>query len=242
MSETYETTQTIASTEEMLAKNSSATKKKSSCIRRFFCMYADSAKELRSLLTIVVCGLMAALAIVLSATTSIYIPGTDMKIGFSGLPNRAVDFLYGPVIGCIFGGVMDIVKFFVKPDGAFFPGYTLTAMLGGLIYGTFFYRLHIKQPKDSRISTLILANLKSLILIFIAEVLVKVFCNLGLNTLWSAMFTGKAYLAVLPGRVLKNAIQIPVDTVLHFVLIKMICYMKRYLFPNETRTHTKKTK
>lgn len=209
--------------------------KKKSCVRRFFGMYADSAKELNYLLTIVVCGMMAALAIVLSATTSVYIPGTDMKVGFSGIPNRLVDFLYGPVVGCIFGGVMDIVKFLIKPDGAFFPGYTLTAMLGGLIYGTFFYRLHIKQPKDDRISTLILANIKSLVLIFIAEVLVKVFCNMGLNTLWSTMFTGKAFLAVLPGRVLKNLIQIPVDTVLHFVVIKMVQYMKRYLLPNVKR-------
>ncbi len=208
------------------------TEKKKSCIRRFFGMYADSAKEMRYLLTIVVCGMMAALAIVLSATTSVYIPGTTMKVGFSGLPNRAVDFLYGPVVGCIFGGVMDIVKFFIKPDGAFFPGYTLTAMLGGLIYGTFFYRLHIKQPTDGSVRGWIKANLKSLFLIFIAEILVKVFCNMGLNTLWSAMFTGKAYLALLPSRALKNLIQIPIDTVLHFVLIKMVQQMKRYLFPN----------
>jgi len=205
--------------------------KKPSCIRRFFRMYADSAKEMKYLLTIVVCGLMAALAIVLSTTASFYITD-NIKIGVSGLPNRVVDYLFGPVVGCIFGGVMDIVKFFIKPDGAFFPGYTLTAMLGGLIYGTFFYRIHINQPKDDRISTLILANLKAILLIFIAEVLVKVFCNMGLNTIWSAMFTGKAFLALLPTRILKNLIQIPVDTILHFVLIKMVQQLKRYLFPD----------
>ena len=217
------------------------TKENRSCLRRFFGMYADSAKEMKHLLTIVVCGLMAALAIVLSTTTSVYIPGTTMKVGFSGLPNRMVDFLYGPVVGCIFGGVMDVVKFFIKPDGAFFPGYTLTAMLGGLIYGTFFYRLHIIKPKDDRISTLILSNIKALLFILIAEILVKVFCNMGLNTLWSAMFTGKAFLALLPGRVLKNLIQIPVDTVLHFVLIKMVQQLRRYLFPGETQTRKKHT-
>lgn len=226
MSEAIETKKCNVSTEPPTVTD----RQRNSCIRRFFGMYADSAREFKSLRTIVVCGLMAALAIILSSTISVYIPGTSMKVGFSGLPNRAVDFLYGPVVGCIFGGVMDLVKFFIKPDGAFFPGYTLTAMLGGLIYGTLFYRLHIKQPQDGSISGWIKANVKSIILIFIAEVLVKVLCNMGLNTLWSAMFTGKAFWAVLPSRVLKNLIQIPVDTVLHFVLIKMIQQLKRYLF------------
>lgn len=216
----------------MLTSNETTNKSKNElCILRFFRMYADSAREMKYLLTIVICGLMAALAIVLSTTASFYITD-NIKIGVSGLPNRVVDYLFGPVVGCLFGGVMDIVKFFIKPDGAFFPGYTLTAMLGGLIYGTFFYRLHIKQPGDNRVSTLILANVKSLVLIFIAEVLVKVLCNMGLNTLWSAMFTGKAFLAILPARILKNLIQIPVDTVLHFVLVKMVQQLKRYLFPN----------
>ena len=240
MSEAYETNKPIEITDRTNGNAPVPHKKKKSCIRRFFGMYADSAKEMKYLLTIVVCGLMAALAIVISSTMSFYIPGTEIKVGLSGLPNRAVDFLYGPVVGCIFGGVMDIVKFFIKPDGAFFPGYTLTAMLGGLIYGTFFYRLHIKKPKDNRISTLIMANIKSLILIFIAEVLVKVLCNMGLNTLWSMMFTGKAFWALLPTRVTKNLIMIPVDTVLHFVLIQMIQTLQRFLFPNERRAITKK--
>ena len=208
----------------------SASSKKKNPLHRFFSMYAESAREMKYLLTIVICGLMAALAIVLSTTTSFYITD-NIKIGVSGFPNRVVDYLFGPVVGCLFGGVMDVVKFFIKPDGAFFPGYTLTAMLGGLIYGTFFYHLHINQPKDNRISTLLLANLKSLLLIFIAEVLVKVLCNIELNTLWSSMFTGKAFLAILPARILKNLIQIPVDTVLHFVLIKMVQQLRRYLLP-----------
>ena len=100
-------------------------------------LFVSSAKELKSTRNLVICAMMAALSIILMSTTSFYIT-PHIKIGFSGLPNRAIDFLYGPVVGCIFGGVMDIVKFLAKPDGAFFPGYTLTAMLGGLIYGTFF--------------------------------------------------------------------------------------------------------
>ena len=212
------------------------TTKKESCIRRFFGMFKDSALELRSTRNLVLCAMMAALSIVLSYTTSFYIT-PEIKIGFSGLPNRLVDFMFEPVVGCIFGGLMDVIKFFIKPDGAFFPGYTLTAMVGGLIYGIFYYRLQIKQPQLTKetgwpkVKAWILANITSILLIFIANVLVKCICNIGLNTLWSSMFTGKAWIALLPTRVLKNLIQIPTDTVLHFVLLKLFCQLKRYLLP-----------
>ena len=209
---------------------------KKSCIRRFFGMFKDSALEFKSTRNLVLCAMMAALSIVLSYTTSFYIT-PEIKIGFSGLPNRLVDFMFGPVVGCIFGGLMDVIKFFIKPDGAFFPGYTLTAMVGGLIYGIFYYRLQIKTPQITtetgwpKVKAWILANITSILLIFIANVLVKCICNIGLNTLWSSMFTGKAWIALLPTRVLKNLIQIPTDTILHFVLLKLFCQLKRYLLP-----------
>lgn len=223
-----------------MSNQNETTVKKESCIRRFFGMFKDSALEFKSTRNLVLCAMMAALSIVLSYTTSFYIT-PEIKIGFSGLPNRLVDFMFGPVVGCIFGGLMDVIKFFIKPDGAFFPGYTLTAMVGGLIYGIFYYRLQIKTPQITtetgwpKVKAWILANISSILLIFIANVLVKCICNIGLNTLWSSMFTGKAWIALLPTRIGKNLIQIPVDTVLHFVLIKLFCQLKRVLLPDNGR-------
>ena len=202
-------------------------------------MFLSSAKELKSTRNLVLCAMMAALSIILMSTTSFYIT-PHIKIGFSGLPNRLVDFMFGPVVGTIFGGIMDVLKFLIKPDGGFFFGYTLTAMAGGFIYGLFYYKLQIKKPlnTDAKGAKLVLlwikVNAMSILLIFIANALVKVLCNIGLNTLWSSMTTGKAFLAILPGRVIKNLIQIPTDTVFHFVLIKIFCQLKRYLLPDNT--------
>ena len=86
-------------------------------------MVGKSLQEFANLRTVVMCGLLAALAIILGYTTSINI-GPYIKIGFSGIPNRVVDFLFGPVVGGIFGGVLDLLKFIIKPDGTFFPGFT----------------------------------------------------------------------------------------------------------------------
>lgn len=208
-------------------------------------MFLSSAKELKSTRNLVLCAMMAALSIILMSTTSFYIT-PNIKIGFSGLPNRLVDFMFGPVVGTIFGGIMDVLKFLIKPDGGFFFGYTLTAMAGGFIYGLFYYRLQIKKPleTDAKGAKLVLlwikVNAKAILLIFIANALVKVLCNIGLNTLWSSMTTGKAFLAILPGRVIKNLIQIPTDTVFHFVLIKIFCQLKRYILPDNTGHRTKK--
>ena len=63
-----------------------------------------------------------------------------MKIGFSGIPNQIADYLFGPITGCLFAGVFDIVKFFIRPDGPFFFGFTFNAMLAAFIYGCFYYK------------------------------------------------------------------------------------------------------
>ena len=203
-------------------------------------LFVSSAKELKSTRNLVICAMMAALSIILMSTTSFYIT-PHIKIGFSGLPNRLVDFMFGPVVGAIFGGVMDILKFLIKPDGGFFFGYTLTAIISGFIYGLFYYKLQIKKPLKTNatgrklVLVWVKANALSILLIFIANALIKILCNIGLNTLWNSMTTGKAFLALLPTRIIKNLIQIPVDTVFHFILIKLFCQMKRYLFPDNTR-------
>lgn len=206
-------------------------------------MFVSSAKELKSTRNLVLCAMMAALAIVLSYTTSYYITPT-IKVGFSGLPNRLVDFMFGPVVGAIFGGIMDVLKFLIKPDGGFFFGYTLTAIVSGFIYGLFYYKLQIKKPLNINVETetrtmlfwaWVKVNAKTILLIFIANALVKVICNIGMNTLWTSMMSGKAWLALIPSRLIKNLIQIPTDTVLHFVLLKLFCQLKRYILPDNAR-------
>ena len=77
-------------------------------------LYVDSIKEFKITRNMVICGFMAALAVVLGYVASIDI-GPYIRIGFSGIPNRIVEFLFGPVIGCIFGGTLDILKFVIKP-------------------------------------------------------------------------------------------------------------------------------
>jgi len=160
-------------------------------------LYQQSLQELCHTKTVVLCGLLAALAIVLSMVASIQL-GPYIKIGFSGLPNRIVEFLFGPAVGCLFGGALDLLKYVLKPDGPFFFGFTFNAMLSGLIYGTLLYR----RPVSIK----------------------RIVINCGLNTLWISMLYGKGFIALLGPRVIKNVIMLPIDS---FILFFALTYAKK---------------
>ena len=170
---------------------------------KWFETWKDSLKEFSVLKNLALCGVLCALAIVLGFMTSISI-GQYIRIGFSGIPNQMVDYLFGPAVGCIFSAVLDILKYLVKPTGPFFPGFTVSAAAGGLIYGYSFYRHEV-----------------SLLRVFITELLVKTVVNVGLNTIWLNLLYSKAILAILPGRILSNVIMLPIDTAIVYFVLKL---------------------
>lgn len=193
-------------------------------------MYVDSIKHLSVTRNLVICGMMAALAIALNFA-SFQIP--LFQVGVSGLPNRIVDFMFGPTIGMIFAGIVDAIECFTK-GYQFSIGYNIQAMLGGLIYGTFYYNLQIKKPHNSSAGSWIKANMHSLTMILIAQVIVKIFLNIIFGTYLYSIYYGKAFWAILPARTLKNLIQIPADTIVHFFLLVMFQQLRRFLLPDNT--------
>ena len=183
-------------------------------MRKIRQIYSDSLKELLSTKNVVLCGLMAALAVVLSMVASIDV-GPYIRIGFSGLPNRVVECLFGPVTGCLFGGMLDVLKYMLKPSGPFFFGFTFNVMLAGLIYGTVLYQKPVTVKR-----------------VVAAEFLTKLTVNCLLNTLWISILYGKGFFALLPLRALKNIIMLPIDScILYFTLTymkKLVCRLGFY--------------
>lgn len=174
-------------------------------------MFQSSFKEFKSTRNLVICGLMAALAVVLGTFASIDI-GPYIRIGFSGIPNRIVEFLFGPIVGSIFGGALDILKFIIKPTGTFFFGFTFDAMLAGFLYGMFFYKKPISIPR-----------------ILLAEFVVKLIVNCFFNTLWISILYGKGFFVILPLRLLKNLIMWPIDSAILFFAFQLVNRMKVHL-------------
>lgn len=137
--------------------------------------------------------LFIALEVVLTHFLSIQTP--IVRIGFTFLPVAISAMMFGPLYAGIAAALSDIIGIILFPTGgAFFPGFTLTAFLSGAIYGVSLYN----KPK-------------SILRISIAVVIICLFINLGLDTLWVQMITGKAYIAILPARIIRCVAMIPIQ-------------------------------
>lgn len=173
-------------------------------MKKLLALISESYHEFKNVSTITTCAMFGAMSIVLSQFASITVT-PNLKIGFSALPNELVDYLFGPVVGSLFGGGMDIIKFMLKPEGGFIPGLTFNAMLAAFIYGMFLY----KRPLSLR-------------RMLAAKLVVAVLCNIILGTYWLSMINGKGYLAILPARAIKNLIQWPVDSLIFTLVAKTL--------------------
>lgn len=87
-------------------------------------------------------GVFIAISIILTRVFAIMIPLAGLpalRIGFGAIPIQISGILMGPVIGGIVGVIADLLGFIMNPGGGvFFPGFTLTAALNGIIPGLLF--------------------------------------------------------------------------------------------------------
>lgn len=98
-----------------------------------------SSKTPQEVLVSLVCtALLIALQVVLSRWLSIQT--TNIKIGFSFIPVVVAARLFGPLSSMAVYGIGDIVGSILFPKGAYFPGFTVTSVLMGLVYGLFLYK------------------------------------------------------------------------------------------------------
>ncbi len=165
--------------------------------------FVDSTMEFKRLRSLTGMGLLLALSIVLSFFTVQVTP--SIKIGVGYLVTALLGMMYGPVAGGLAAGAGDIIKYVIKPTGPFFPGYTLNAILGGVIYGLFFYKMKPSLPKAIG-----------------AKVTVTFFVNIILGTLWSAILYNKAFWGILGARVIKNLTLLPIEIALLFIVLTVV--------------------
>lgn len=169
-------------------------------MKKMTALFRTSMDELRSVRNLTMVALFGCMSVVMGYFT-IQI-GDFLKIGFSSIVQQFVYYLFGPGTGMLFAGAMDILKFAVRPTGAFFPGYTLNAMLAAVIYGFFYYRQKISLRR-----------------VFAAQLVVALVCNVCLGTLWWHMTTTQvqaAFFPVLGVRLGKNLAQWPLNSLLYY--------------------------
>ena len=166
-------------------------------------LFLASSKEMKNLKCITLLAMFGAISIVLGYFT--LMPTQTIKVTFTFLPNEFVYYLFGPVTGAFFGAAMDILTYIVRPTGPFFYGFTISAILNGLLYGMSLY----KRP----------LSLKRILIVNLIQTLT---INLLLNTYWLSLLYGNAFFVLLPARVVKAAIMLPIESIMLYSLIKAI--------------------
>ena len=165
--------------------------------------------DLYSTRNLVFAALMVAMARVLALIPSIPIAHTKLSFSF---PARAMCALVcGPVAGMVYGFVEDILGFILQPTGEFFFGYTLSTMAGMLVYALCFYRRRV-----------------TVVRIVTANVLVNIFVNALMGSLWTMMIRGGGYWGWFTVSLSKNLLTIvPKSVVLYFFLQAMLPVLGR---------------
>ncbi len=145
----------------------------------------------KTVLHVVLCGMLIALDVVLTRFASVNL--WDKRIGFSFVAVALAAHWYGPWSAALVHGISDFIGALAFPTGPYFPGYTLTAAVIGLIFGLCFYR----NRKWWRIALGVVSG--------------QLVGSLLLNTLWISVTNHAPYWSVLVGRLLQSALMTPVQ-------------------------------
>ena len=158
--------------------------------------------EFRNVRVLAFSGLVCAMAVVLQSIP-IFLLGPSLKIYFSFLVVSLGCMCYGPLVGMMAGAVIDSVGFLISSFGEpYFPGYLLTAILSGLLYGMMLYRC---KPTLWRIILL--------------RLIINYGSNVLLGSVWKAMLYGKGYFYYLTSGLVKNTVMLPIEVFLTWVVL-----------------------
>lgn len=153
---------------------------------------------------LVILSFLLALKVILARVLQINLT-ESLRITFGFLVTALVAYSYGPWYTALVGALADIIGIMLFPTGTPFFGFTLTAFVGGFIYGSILYG---RKP--------------SLVRAFIANGLVTILCHIVLNSIWLSMLYNKAFMALLIPRITKNIIMIPIESLMIYATLRAL--------------------
>lgn len=158
---------------------------------------------------LVTAALLIAMQVILSRFLSIN--AWNLKIGFAFTAIFVAAYFYGPWFSAVVAVVADVIGASLFPSGAFFPGFTLTALLTGIVFGIFLYK---KQTPLRIISAVAIDQLV---------------LGLLLNSYWLSVLYGSPYVPLLATRAIQCLVMMPVMYITISALSKMLAGSKRRL-------------
>jgi len=138
-------------------------------------------------LRLVYCATFIAIAVVVGSFLSFYLT-ESIKFNLAPVVIMLTGAVLGPIWGAAAGGITDLLSFLIgtaaKP-GPYFPGFTVTMVLYGLVSGLIFYRK--KHPSE----------VPSIAKISLGTALTQTVCSLLINSFWNYLLYGPTYAPAL---------------------------------------------
>lgn len=159
---------------------------------------------------IILTSILLATLIILSRFLSIKTP--LLKISLAFIPTILCAIWLGPKWTVLLNVLGDIIGATLFPTGPFFIGYTISTAISGMIYGLLLYKKEDNSYIDNQF----------LIRLIISVIAVTCISNIGLNTLWVSITTGKAFIVLLATRIVKELVMIPIQIVVIVFIEKML--------------------
>jgi ECF transporter S component (folate family) len=163
---------------------------------------------------LVLASLLLAILIVVERLVSVQTQ--FLRISFAYVPIMLCAILLGPAWSAGVAALGDVIGALLFPKGAFFPGFTLSALLTGLIHGLFLY-----NTKNNR---------QFLLRVILSTLTVLIFVHTGLTSLWLVIMYKKAFLAFASTRIISALILIPIEA-------GTIFFLKVFLDPAIKKFH-----
>ncbi len=150
---------------------------------------------------IILTALLLAMLIILSRFLSIKTP--LLKISFAFIPTMLCAIWLGPKWAVLLNVLGDVIGATLFPTGPYFVGYTISTAITALIYGLLIYKKEANTYTEKQF----------IIRVIISVILVTAISNIGLNTLWVSITTGKAFIVLLGTRIVKEIVMIPIQII-----------------------------
>ena len=140
------------------------------------------------------------------------IPVTEsIRFSFSFIPVVIAARRFGIIGGMLVYGLGDFLGAIIFPTGgAYFPGFTLTAVISGLIYGLYL-------GKKSGTVRIVLSVLTS-----------QVLCTLLMNSYWVSTLYGSDFTAVLMSRVPQSIVMSILQIIFMVLCLEKICKVIKF--------------
>ncbi len=167
---------------------------------------------------IILASMLLAILIILNRFVSI--KTEVLVISFSFVPIMMSSIWLGPKYSTAIALLGDLLGAILFPFGPYFPGFTVSSAISGLIYGIFLYN----DGKE-------MSNKKLIIKLTISSIIQLIVVNIFITSLWIHILYGKAYLVIMTSRAITQIIMIPIHIITIYALEKFSRpFMEKYLY------------